>query len=115
MKKKRRQNMPAENSHKTYPGSPIFNTQTTYVMRKQTIIFLATCLTVLLFGGCDVLDEKVLDESLTGSGQAEIVSGSIAPAYGQLAVTWLHTNYFGLRSEEHTSELQSRGHLVCRL
>src|SRR5690625_5874205 len=24
---------------------------------------------------------------------------------------WLHT----LRSEEHTSELQSRGHLVCRL
>src|SRR5439155_8831033 len=22
---------------------------------------------------------------------------------------------FGLRSEEHTSELQSRGHLVCRL
>lgn len=89
--------MPAENSHKTYPGSPIFNTQTTYVMRKQTIIFLATCLTVLLFGGCDVLDEKVLDESLTGSGQAEIVSGSIAPAYGQLAVTWLHSNYFGLQ------------------
>src|SRR5690625_5742684 len=23
--------------------------------------------------------------------------------------------YLGLRSEEHTSELQSRGHLVCRL
>src|SRR5207253_10668790 len=23
--------------------------------------------------------------------------------------------YFGSRSEEHTSELQSRGHLVCRL
>src|SRR5690625_7985705 len=25
------------------------------------------------------------------------------------------TLYFGIRSEEHTSELQSRGHLVCRL
>src|SRR5690625_6520919 len=24
-------------------------------------------------------------------------------------------NFFFLRSEEHTSELQSRGHLVCRL
>src|SRR5690625_5354280 len=23
--------------------------------------------------------------------------------------------HFGIRSEEHTSELQSRGHLVCRL
>src|SRR5690625_5942289 len=23
--------------------------------------------------------------------------------------------FFGFRSEEHTSELQSRGHLVCRL
>src|SRR5207253_5296136 len=28
------------------------------------------------------------------------------------AVTWVLTGY---RSEEHTSELQSRGHLVCRL
>src|SRR5690625_7063218 len=24
-------------------------------------------------------------------------------------------SFFGYRSEEHTSELQSRGHLVCRL
>src|SRR5690625_6220618 len=32
--------------------------------------------------------------------------------------TVILTNYpqnIGLRSEEHTSELQSRGHLVCRL
>src|SRR5690625_6263378 len=27
----------------------------------------------------------------------------------------IQTNGFGIRSEEHTSELQSRGHLVCRL
>src|SRR5690625_6349017 len=26
-----------------------------------------------------------------------------------------HRDVFGQRSEEHTSELQSRGHLVCRL
>src|SRR3989442_8224648 len=27
----------------------------------------------------------------------------------------MDVNYFGARSEEHTSELQSRPHLVCRL
>src|SRR5207253_3332675 len=33
------------------------------------------------------------------------------------ALTWLRTQKFveADRSEEHTSELQSRGHLVCRL
>src|SRR5690625_7467242 len=31
------------------------------------------------------------------------------------SVNYIIANYFGLRSEEHTSELQSRGHLVCRL
>src|SRR5690625_5312080 len=30
------------------------------------------------------------------------------------ATCWTTSNY-GTRSEEHTSELQSRGHLVCRL
>src|SRR5215813_14434653 len=28
---------------------------------------------------------------------------------------WRHTHRSGFRSEEHTSELQSRPHLVCRL
>src|SRR5207253_10972148 len=28
---------------------------------------------------------------------------------------WLTTGCIAIRSEEHTSELQSRGHLVCRL
>src|SRR2546422_7634659 len=43
------------------------------------------------------------------------------PAYAQVAVTILHTSeHHGTiqpieRSEEHTSELQSRLHLVCRL
>src|SRR5437870_8312990 len=29
--------------------------------------------------------------------------------------TWEQSKFDDLRSEEHTSELQSRGHLVCRL
>ena len=41
---------------------------------------------------CTDLNEEVIDESLDGSGQAEAVSGAIAPAYGQIAWTWRHTN-----------------------
>src|SRR5690625_6451607 len=49
--------------------------------------------------------------------------GAIDPALGQprrlCAAASLHATHpctgLGLRSEEHTSELQSRGHLVCRL
>jgi hypothetical protein len=39
----------------------------------------------------------VLDESLTGIGLAEAVSGAIAPAYGKISRVWRHTNYFGLQ------------------
>ncbi|EIJ39590.1 RagB/SusD family nutrient uptake outer membrane protein [Galbibacter orientalis] len=46
---------------------------------------------------CTDLNEEVIDESLDGSGQAEAVSGAIAPAYGQIAWTWRHTNYYGLQ------------------
>ncbi|GAA0878296.1 RagB/SusD family nutrient uptake outer membrane protein [Algoriphagus jejuensis] len=49
------------------------------------------------FLGCTDLNEEVLDESLTGTGQAEIVSGSIAPVYGMLRQVWLHTVNFGLQ------------------
>ena len=56
-----------------------------------------TGILIVAIAGCDVLNEEVLDESLTGGGQAETISGSIAPAYGQLAWTWRHTNYFGLQ------------------
>ena len=48
--------------------------------------------------GCTSLEEEILDESLTGTGQAEIVSGSIAPVYGFLRYgVWLHTVNFGLQ------------------
>jgi len=52
---------------------------------------------LLAFFGCTSLDEDVLDESLTGTGQAEVVSGSIAPVYGLLRNVWLHTVNFGLQ------------------
>lgn len=51
----------------------------------------------LAFLSCTNLEEQVLDESLTGTGQAEIVSGSIAPVYGMLRQVWLHTVNFGLQ------------------
>ncbi len=52
---------------------------------------------LLTFLGCTSLEEDILDESLTGAGQAEVVSGSIAPAYGMLRQVWFHTINFGLQ------------------
>src|SRR5687767_4745267 len=53
---------------------------------------------LLTFIGCTNLEEDILDESLTGTGQAQLVSGSIAPVYGLLrSGVWLHTNQFGLQ------------------
>ncbi len=52
---------------------------------------------LLAFLSCTTLEEEVLDEALTGTGQAEIVSGSIAPVYGMLRQVWLHTANFGLQ------------------
>jgi hypothetical protein len=52
---------------------------------------------LLTFFGCTTLDEDILDESLTGTGQAEVISGSITPVYGLLRQVWLHTVNFGLQ------------------
>jgi len=52
---------------------------------------------LLTFFGCTTLDEEILDESLTGTGQAEVVNGSIAPVYGLLRQVWFHTYNFGLQ------------------
>jgi hypothetical protein len=46
---------------------------------------------------CTDLQEVVLDESFSGSGLSETVSGAIAPAYGQVSWVWRHTNYYGLQ------------------
>lgn len=65
-------------------------------MKNRYIIILFATM-FLTFNGCTDLVEEVLDESLQGSGQAEVISGAIAPAYGQLSWTWRHTNYYGLQ------------------
>ena len=57
---------------------------------------LLVCLLTIV-ASCTDLQEVVLDESFTGSGLSETVSGAIAPAYGQVAWTWRHTSYYGLQ------------------
>lgn len=57
--------------------------------------FLIVCISLL--ASCTDLEETVLDESFTGSGLSETISGAIAPAYGQVSWTWRHTNYYGLQ------------------
>lgn len=64
---------------------------------KNKIIIAALVLGFLSTWSCTDLEEKVLDESLNGAGQAEAISGAIAPAYGQLKSFWYHTNNFGLQ------------------
>ncbi|MGS2761561.1 RagB/SusD family nutrient uptake outer membrane protein [Sinomicrobium sp. M5D2P9] len=62
---------------------------------KLSIALLA--ISSLMSLSCTDLEEQVLDESLTGSGQSEAISGAIAPAYGLLPQTFRHTRYFGLQ------------------
>lgn len=66
-------------------------------MKNLYLIKILLSLVFLTGWGCTSLEEEVLDESLTGSGNAEAISGSIAPAYGQVSWTWRHTNYYGLQ------------------
>src|SRR5207253_11433459 len=62
--------------------------------------------------GCVMLIRDVLGENLAGKravvvGRSNLVGKPVAQLLLQADCT--------VRSEEHTSELQSRGHLVCRL
>ncbi|MBX2875774.1 MAG: RagB/SusD family nutrient uptake outer membrane protein [Saprospiraceae bacterium] len=62
------------------------------ILRLAALSFLS-----ILIWACTDLEEQILDESLTGAGQAEVISGAVAPAYGQVSWTWRHTNYYGLQ------------------
>jgi hypothetical protein len=64
-------------------------------MKNKVLITLFT-IACLLNWNCTNLEEVRLDESEFG-GQAEAISGAIAPAYGQVSWTWRHTNYYGLQ------------------
>src|SRR5690625_6456877 len=78
------------------------------------------------------LDQFAFELSKTGKGTSTTVNLSLIPILDDLTETQRKNfeelpnefdakNFEGLyyimsdRSEEHTSELQSRGHLVCRL
>src|SRR5215510_10556398 len=55
--------------------------------------------------------------SMTPSVQARPADGPITEPESRLMSNGIFTSWSAVwtRSEEHTSELQSRGHLVCRL
>src|SRR5690625_1746742 len=57
-----------------------------------------------------LLTGRKKDESL----KPAIVSETSKKSFTHQMAVWIRGNFF-IRSEEHTSELQSRGHLVCRL
>lgn len=63
---------------------------------KNKIIVIALTFTSLLNWNCTDLEEERLDESEFG-GQAEAISGAIAPAYGYISWTWRHTHYYGMQ------------------
>lgn len=67
------------------------------MIRKIIAIAAISTLLTTVNWGCTDLNENILDESLRGLGQAEAISGAIAPAYGQVSWTWRHTNYYGLQ------------------
>jgi len=63
---------------------------------KNKIILISTIFYSFLSWNCTDLEEDRLDESEFG-GQAETVSGVIAPAYGYVSWTWRHTHYYGMQ------------------
>src|SRR3712207_7247299 len=64
-------------------------------------------------------DENVLSQTTTSganvAGTQVNANGALAKARGESTTTQGSRQHGGRRSEEHTSELQSRQYLVCRL
>ncbi|MEO1010826.1 MAG: RagB/SusD family nutrient uptake outer membrane protein [Bacteroidota bacterium] len=63
---------------------------------KNRLYILVLAMGTLLNWNCTDLEELRLDESEFG-GQAEPISGAIAPAYGYVSQVWLHTRNWGLQ------------------
>src|SRR5690625_6825101 len=66
-------------------------------------------------GGQAGAENGVLSIMCGGSQAAYDRAQPLLTAYGKTIERMGETGAGQLRSEEHTSELQSRGHLVCRL
>src|SRR5690625_6920928 len=93
--------------------SPEFLATAIYI--KDFIHYLLTC-----------IKEKHLPEKITIQSSRNVESGEVLldksvyiqdniPIEKTVNKVRNHYEQFKARSEEHTSELQSRGHLVCRL
>src|SRR5690625_6410965 len=96
--------------------------------RVITIILMATITVVLFF---NVIFRYFLKDPIFWANEASIfmmawltfLGGSLSLKYkSQASITFIvnrlterNKRILNIRSEEHTSELQSRGHLVCRL
>ncbi len=63
---------------------------------KNKFIIILLAISYLGNWSCTDLEEERIDEAEFG-GQAETISGAIAPAYGYVSWTWRHTNYYGLQ------------------
>lgn len=65
---------------------------------KKKILLLLMIFGMIIIEGCTDLEEEILDESLTGGAtNAEILDGSLAPAYAVLPSLFQHTIYFTLQ------------------
>src|SRR5436305_8990027 len=69
--------------------------------------------TTLFRSYCGASGARILSASRTVYSCSDRARGELALRYGSIRSS-RHLS-FGGRSEEHTSELQSRPHLVCRL
>src|SRR5439155_9993345 len=95
-------------------------------MKSSSVLVLSA---VALLGSLGFASECVAQQppSDANIGAIVLAANQIDIDYGKLALTksknkevrgfaqQMVTDHGAVRSEEHTSELQSRGHLVCRL
>src|SRR5690625_5938945 len=91
------------------PTPPEISFYNSWSMPLAIIIALATVIGQYLFW------EKHDWESLAGSLVMPLILTSIVTILSIVLGDVRDLYYMIFRSEEHTSELQSRGHLVCRL
>ncbi|PIB30572.1 RagB/SusD family nutrient uptake outer membrane protein [Maribacter sp. 4G9] len=63
---------------------------------KNRFLTITVLMMALLVWSCTDLVEERIDEAEFGE-QADVISGSIAPAYGYMSWVWRHTNFYGLQ------------------
>src|SRR5690554_7252929 len=90
-----------------------------HVNKAKTTLFFGTLSWVLLFLFSSSADETAAVSAGLSEGIAEIAGLWLFLVAAMTFVAYLNKkgmieNMIYLRSEEHTSELQSRPHLVCR-